>query len=165
MSAPRRPLSLTITALGIFLLAMWNLWRAWIVAQQGPLLEQIGVTLDPRARLLMSLVWALVFLLMGLALWRRLAVVRVLLPVAVFFYGVYHLLLLFLFAPAPAARQGWPMQLLLLVAATAWITWICWRPAHHDLWQQGDQDAAGRYPLSPLTFKVVQRGNDGESKD
>lgn len=123
MSAPRRPLSLTITFLGIFLLAVWNLWRAWIVAQQSALLVEIGVTLDPRLRLVLALVWGLIFLWLAVALWQRRKVARILLPATVLLYGGYHLLLL-LFTPAPAARQGWALQLLFLIAAAGWSLWV-----------------------------------------
>ena len=165
MSVPLRPLSLTITAVGIFLLAMWNLWRAWLVAQQSALLLQLGVTLDPRVRLVMAIVWGLAFLALALGLWQRRAVVRTLLPLTVLLYGCYHLLLLLFFAPSPAARQGWVMQLALLLAATGWTAWVCLRAAHRGVWTRKDHNSRGRYPFSPLTFKVVQREHDGESKD
>lgn len=134
MSVPRRPLSLTLTALGIFLLAMWNVWRALIIARQSPLLQQLGVTLDPYTRLALAGFWAVVFLLLALGLWQRRRVVRYLLPPAVFFYGILHLALWQFFASAPAARQGWFMQLALLIVATAWTTWVCLRQAHGDVW-------------------------------
>lgn len=129
MSAPRRPLSLTITILGIFLLAVWNLWRAWIVAQQSALLMEIGVTLDPRLRLALALAWALIFLLLTVGLWQQREVARILLPATVLLYGGYHLFLL-LFTPAPAARQGWALQLLVLTAAGGWSLWVSLRTAH-----------------------------------
>lgn len=164
MSLPHRPLSLTITALGIFLLAMWNLWRAWIIAQQSRLLEQIGVTLDPHVRLTLAVVWALAFLLLAGGLWRRRAVVRIFLPLAVLLYGGCQLLLL-LFAPAPAARQGWVLQLLVYLAAGAWTAWLCLRPAHRDWWRDEKQNARGHFLPAPFTLKVVQRGQNGKSKD
>ena len=165
MSEPRRPLSLTITAVGIFLLAMWNLWRAWIVAQQRTMLQQLGATLDPDVRLALAVVWAAVFLLLALGLWRRRLTVRLVLPFAVLFYGALHLLLLFLYTPAPAARQEWPVQVLVTFAATGWTGWVCLRTAHRDVWLPTERRTDLNFTLSPFTFKVVQRGYDGESKD
>lgn len=136
MSVPRRPLSLTITILGIFLLAMWNVWRALIIARQSALLQQLGVTLDPHARLAFAGFWAVVFLLLALGLWQQRRIVRHLLPPAVFLYGVVHLALWQLFAPSGAARQGWIFQLIVLIAATAWTAWVCLRQGHSDIWSR-----------------------------
>lgn len=165
MSEPRRPLSLTITAVGIFLLAMWNFWRAWMVAQQRALLQELEATLDPRMRLALALLWGIVFLSLAVGLWRRQRAVRKALPAALLCYGVMHLILLFLFAPAPAARLSWPLQVLALLLATGWTTWVCLRKAHHDVWRPTGRPSDLNFTLSPFTFKVVQRGYDGESKD
>lgn len=138
MSAPHRPLSLTITILGIFSLAAWNLWRVWIVAQQSALLVQLGVTLDPRLRLAMAIVWALVFLLLAAGLWQRRAAARIFLPIVVLLYGSYHLLLL-LFTPAPAARQGWILQLLFWLTAGAWTVWVSRRSKTRNVVTHGER--------------------------
>lgn len=165
MSEPRRPFSLTITAVGIFLLAMWNLWRASIIAQQQAMLQELEATLDPRVRLALAIVWAVVFFLLALALWRRKSAVRVVLPLTLAVYGVMHLALLFLTAPAPAARQGWLHPFLGLVLAIGWTVWVCLRPAHRDVWSTSVQRTSTMFALSPFTVKAVQRGYDGESED
>lgn len=134
MSVPRRPLSLTITAVGIFLLAMWNVWRALIIARQSALLQPLGVTLDPHLRLALAGLWAVVFLLLALGLWQRRWIVRYLLPGAVFLYGIIHLGMWLFFTLTPVARQGWFAQLILLIVATAWTTWVCLRQAHRGVW-------------------------------
>ena len=146
MSVPRRPLSLKITALGIFLLAIWNLWRAKVVAQQNALLQQLGATLDPRLRLVMAVVWAVAFLLLAFGLWQRRPVVRVLLPVTIFLYGSYHLLIILFFVPSPAARQGWLAHLLVFAGATAWTFWVGLKAARLNATIQSGNDEAG-HPL------------------
>lgn len=165
MSEPRRPFSLTITTVGIFLLAMWNVWRATIVAQQQGMLQELDPTLDPRVRIVLAAIWALVFFLLALALWQRRAAVRIVMPMALGLYGAAHLTLLFLAAPAPAARQGWLLQFVGLVLATGWTVWVCLRPAHRDVWLAPVQQASTTFTLSPFTVKAVQRGYDGESED
>jgi hypothetical protein len=76
-----------------------------------------------------------------------------------------HLILLFLFAPAPAAHLSWPLQVLALLLATGWTAWVCLRKAHRDVWRATGRPTDLNFALSPFTFKVVQRGYDGESKD
>lgn len=134
MSVPRRPLSLTLTAVGIFLLALWNVWRVSVIARESTYLQQLGVTLDPHVRLALAGFWATVFLLLALGLWQRRWTVRYLLPLAVFLYGVTHLALWQLFASAATARQGWFLQLIISIAATTWTAWVCLRQAHREVW-------------------------------
>ncbi len=175
MSVPRRPFSLTITALGIFLLAMWNLWRVWILLQQLVLLQELGATLDPRVRLVMSGIWAGAFVLLAVGLWRRRLIVRRLLPLTLSLYAGYQLAVLLIFAPAPAARQGWVAQLLFFTGAIVWAAWVCLRAAHRDYWLETGGQPPESYPLSPFTLletrglvkrrPVVDRGHNGESKD
>ncbi|HSM57989.1 MAG TPA: hypothetical protein VK879_17675 [Candidatus Sulfomarinibacteraceae bacterium] len=163
MSKPRRPFFVTITAVGVFLLGTWNGWRTIELAQQSTFLLQLGVRPNPYARLVMALIWSILFLTLAVALWQRRTVARRLLPFSLLLYAIYHLILLALFVQAPAARQGWQATVLLAVAAILWTTWVAYRPAYRTYWRDQENSAVIAHAASPRT--VRERGDDGESKD
>ncbi|MDX1664677.1 MAG: hypothetical protein R3272_12865 [Candidatus Promineifilaceae bacterium] len=135
MARSDRPRSVTITLVAVFLLGVWNVWRALVLFRSGDLLLALGVSLDPRARLMMALVWALVFIAVALGLlWRR-ALARWLLPLSLLLYALYNMAVLALFARSPGARAGWPFDLLLYGLALAWTGWALHRPAVTDYWR------------------------------
>jgi hypothetical protein len=121
--------------LGGFLLGLWNLWRALTLLRQLPLLLELEPYLDPRVRLLVAFIWGLWFLLLAGALWLRRPPVRWLFPLSFFLYMIYHLSLLVLFMPAPAASQGWPAALALYLGALLWSVWVLYWPAHAAYWR------------------------------
>ncbi len=164
MSVSRRPLSDLITALGLFVLAIWNFWRASIIAQQRVYLEQIGTTLHPGVRLGLALIWALIFLALAAAVWRRRRATRILLPVAVLLYGAYQLLLL-AFMPAPAARQGWPLQLLAWTAALGWVVWAGRRSVPEGSSNRHNRPVTSTPSEPPAALSAVQRGEHGKSEN
>jgi hypothetical protein len=162
MSRPR-PFFVTITSAGVFLLGIWNAWRALILLQTSQLLMQLDVTLNPFVRSTMALIWSFLFLSLAVALWQRRAIVRRLLPLSLLLYAVYHMLLLAFFVQAPAARQGWQASAVLYAAAIVWSTWVVRRSAYDSYWRQAKNQSLFTYPLSPFTS--IQRGDDGESKN
>ena len=162
MSRPR-PFFVTITSAGVFLLGMWNAWRALLLLQESNLLRQLDVTLNPFVRSTMALIWSCLCVSLAVALWQRRAIVRRLLPLSLLLYAAYHMLLLAFFIKAPSARQGWQASAALHVAAIVWTTWVVRRPAYHSYWRQTENQAKNTYPLSPFT--PTQRGDDGESKN
>lgn len=163
MSTPRRPFFVTVTACGVFLLGMWNAWRALALVRQRRLLIQLDPTLHPDARLVMAVIWTATFVTVAAALWQRRPIVRLALPVSLFLYALYHLLLSLFFVRAPAARLGWQADALLYAAAVAWAVWVAYRPAHGNCWRPTAGKPMTSYPLS--LFTRIQRGNDGQSKD
>lgn len=134
MVKSRRPHSVTILALGGFLLGLWNLWRAVTLVRQVALLLELGSHLDPRVRLTLSLFWALWFILLAGLVWTRRPVVQWLFPLSFLLYSVYHLALLAFFMPAAAARQGWPATAVLFLSVLLWSTWVVRRPAYAQYW-------------------------------
>ena len=135
MSRPHRPKSVTISIAGVFLLGMWNVWRVALLVQQRHFLRQLDVSLDPTVRLVLALLWALLFLALAVALWRRWRWARWSALVALALYTLYHLALTAFFVPAAAARQGWLASLLLGVGAIIWLSWALYRPALRSYWQ------------------------------
>lgn len=128
------PRTVTITALGVFLLGMWNVWRAVEVSSRLRLLLELDSTLDPRIRLGMAVMWATLFVVLTVLLWRRRPIVRRLLPISLLLYALYRLALLAFFVPAPAARRGWPTTAALHAAAVGWTLWVLYRPANEYVW-------------------------------
>ena len=118
------------------------MWRALVLFRSAGLLLALGVSLDPRVRLAMALIWTLLFIGLALGLlWRR-PLARWLLPLSLLLYAVYNLAVLALFVRSPAARAGWPLDLVLYGLALAWTGWALHRPAVAEYWQA----PAGRRP-------------------
>lgn len=142
MLPARRPLSVTVTAVGVFLLGAWNVWRSVELARQRDLILALEPSLDPLALLVFAIVWALVFVALAVALWRGLPPVRPWLPLALAAYALYQMLLVAFFVRSPLSRQGWQFDLLLYVVAIAWTVWVLYRPAQRAYWKV-DREAGG----------------------
>jgi hypothetical protein len=67
----KRPKSVTFVAIGVITIGLLNAWRAVVIGQQSQLLLSAGVVLDPRIRLSMATVWAILFIVCGWLLWTR----------------------------------------------------------------------------------------------
>jgi hypothetical protein len=86
-----RPLSVTLLTWGVFLLGLVNVWRAVALFKQSNLLLDLGVSLDPRLRMFVAIIWALVFISISLSIWRRWKAARFLTPILLILYAVYQL--------------------------------------------------------------------------
>ncbi|MGW8318528.1 MAG: hypothetical protein ACWGPS_04720 [Candidatus Promineifilaceae bacterium] len=126
---PGRPRSVTIAALGFVLIGSANAWRAAGLFRQSELLLSLGVDLDPRLRLVLSLLWAVVLLGTGAAIWMGRPVVRLLAPVLLLIYAVYNLAILWLFAQADVARREQLVAGLFYLATFLFVTWALNRGA------------------------------------
>lgn len=126
---PSRPRSVTIAALGFFLTGLANAWRAAGLFRQSELLLSLGADPDPRLRLVFSMLWAVVLLGAGAAIWMGRPVVRLLAPVLLLIYAVYNLALLWLFAQPEAARRGLLASGLYYLVAILFATWALNRSA------------------------------------
>lgn len=133
------PRTVTITALWVFLLGMWNVWRAVELSSRLRLFLELGSTLDPRIRLGMAAIWAALFFALTILLWQRRPAVRRMLPVSLLLYALYRLSLLAFFVPAPAARRGWPATAVLYSAALGWTVWALYRPANAHIWKTAEE--------------------------
>ncbi|MEW5985632.1 MAG: hypothetical protein AB1791_03265 [Chloroflexota bacterium] len=106
-----------------------NVWRAYALGGQSDLLIELGASVDPRLRLVMALVWAVVWLGLAVALWRRRPFTRLALPVAWLLYVLYHLALLFFFVRSSVAQAGWLGYTLPALFILLYVTWVLNRPA------------------------------------
>ena len=122
-TVPKRPLTVTLTLWGVFLLGVWNVGRSIAWGRQSHILLALGATPDPRLQLIIAVVWGLVFLGLALALWQRRPFVRRAVPISLTLYAVYRFSLLHFFAQVPLNRQGWLLLLLVYLAAIVWAHW------------------------------------------
>ena len=124
-----RPWSVTYTAYGVFIVGVINGWRAYALGQQSPLLLTLSPTLDPRLRLVVALIIAVISGWLAAALWRKHAFTRRAIPVFILLCALYRLLLLGIWVQSPVARQGWYSEMVLYAAAILFTTWALNRRA------------------------------------
>ncbi len=140
LSLSDRPRSVTFLLWGVFLLGIWNVLRAYVLSEQSALLRAAGVQPDPAWRIGFSLLWAALFILLGVALWTRRSAARPGLMICATLYGVYNLLLTALVAQSSPTRQSWPATLAMSVVLLACFAWALYRPANRRYWQAGGAD-------------------------
>lgn len=120
---PRRPRAVTITLWGVFLLGGWNTGRAIAIAQQMSMLLALEIIPDPRIRLIIALVWALIFFGLTIALRRGRPRTRQTIPISLLLYGLIELGLLLIFVQAPGARRSWMLNSITYGGMTAFAYW------------------------------------------
>jgi hypothetical protein len=130
-----RPFSVTLVTWGVFILGLANAWRALALYRQSDLLLELGVSLDPRLRLFLALIWAAVFVILAISLWRRWATARFLAPALILFYSVYELGISSLFALSAETLSGLPANLAMASVAVAFSAWSLNRKAARQYFQ------------------------------
>ncbi|HEX6383653.1 MAG TPA: hypothetical protein VF177_03185 [Anaerolineae bacterium] len=122
-TAAKRPLSVTLTLWGVFLLGVWNIGRAIALGRQSSILLALGATPDPRLRLVIAVFWGLLFLGLALALWRRRSFTRQAVPISLLLYTLYRLSLLLFFTQVPVNWQAWLPQSMMYVGVIVFAQW------------------------------------------
>lgn len=97
--------------------------------RQSDLLLGLGVSLDPRLRLLLALIWAAVFVSLAISLWRRWTTARLLAPALILFYSIYELGISSIFAVSAESLSGLPANLAIAGAAISFSVWALNRKA------------------------------------
>ena len=90
---PHRPFSVTLVLVGVLLLGLANGWRALGLFRQSGLLLELNAEPDPRLCAAISIAWALLFLGLAYALWRRKSYTRVIAPLALLIFGLFQFVL------------------------------------------------------------------------
>ncbi len=103
----KRPRAVTITLLGVILLGAWSAAKAAAIAQQVSLMLALDLKPDPRLLIVVAAVWMLLFWGSAIALWRRQAVSRWLIPLLLVLYALYELVLQGLYVQIPVSGQSW----------------------------------------------------------
>jgi len=114
---PHRPFGVTLVLLGVFLIGLANGWRALGLIRQSGLLLERGAESDPRLCAAVSVAWALVFLGLAFALWRRKRMTRLIIPVAGLVYGLNRFLWPGPCAPGTRLQGPLPLAEIALAAA------------------------------------------------
>jgi hypothetical protein len=110
VSAPRqspsssRPRSVSLVVLGVFSLGLVNIYRAMGLFRQSDLQLELGVVPDPRLRMIIAIIWAIIFLVLTSILWLKKPLSRILTPVLLVLYAVYRVALVVLFAQSEYSR-------------------------------------------------------------
>lgn len=118
-----RPRSVTYTGYLVFIVGVINGWRAWVLSQQGAYLTTFAPTLDPHARLVLSLMIMVAAAWLAAALWRKQPYTRQAIPLFLLLCALYRLTLLALWVQSPVARQGWVGEMVLYAAAILFALW------------------------------------------
>ena len=118
-----RPLSVTLVTWGVFLLGLMNVWRAVALYRQSALLLGLGVTLDPRLRILFALIWALIFICISISIWRRWKASRLLTPILWVVYTTNELGLNQFFTQTFRENEGWQSDIVLYAVVLIFIIW------------------------------------------
>jgi hypothetical protein len=122
----RRPPLVTLLALAIFALALFNLQGVISGVQRYTVLRALPLSVAPAYLLLSRALWALVFALCGWGLWRLRGWVQRGLPLALALYlaqGWFDRLVL---ARSDFARTSLPYHLVLQVLAWAVVAALVW---------------------------------------
>ncbi len=122
-----------MTVWGVFLLGCAAAGRAFGLAQQIGLLEELGAARSPALILPIELIWAAVFFGLFWRLRHRSARRATLL--ALFLYTGTQAARLNLLAADPAAYPAWPIRLLPLLAFGLFATWALLRRANAAYWR------------------------------
>ena len=125
LHSPRisRPRSVTLVIFGVFVLGLVNIFRAVGLVRQSDLQLELGVTLDPRLRLIVAIFWAIVFLAITVALMLRNPKTKVIVPGVLAIYAIYRLALVGLFAQSAYSRGSLLIFVLIYGAVIIYSTW------------------------------------------
>jgi hypothetical protein len=103
-----RPFSVTLVALGVLLFGLANGWRALGLVRQSGLLLELGATPDPRLCAAVSAVWAILFVGLAIAIWRRKRYTRLVAPGLLLAFGIYQFVLTNPCVLAGQSHNEWP---------------------------------------------------------
>jgi len=81
--------------------------------------------------MLISAVWMVVFWVLAVALWRRNALTRWLVPLIIALHFVYELAILRLFARIPINNGRWFLYGFMMIATVSFATWALNRSANN----------------------------------
>lgn len=100
----------TSVILSVFLIA--NVWRAWGFVQYRDVMAAYGATANPAVLAMEAGVWAAVFLTLLIALWRKMAILRWIIPIMLLIYAIWMAV-----QPAPSLPLTvWHLFLILMVS-------------------------------------------------
>ena len=102
-----RPRSVTLTGWGVLLVGLVNIWRSASLFRQLELLLELDVTPDPRLRLVIAVAWSLFFCVLAVAIYRHFRMVRCAVPVGLFLYTIYRMVLVYISSADTSFDRMW----------------------------------------------------------
>ena len=106
-SGPDRPRTVTIVILGVIFFGVWNLAKSIALWRQLTVLLSLNVQPDPRLRLILALLWALLFFSLALGLWYQRPFTRRAVPILLLLYALYDMGMWLFFQRPPLNKLSW----------------------------------------------------------
>ena len=124
----KKPKGVTLITWGLLLLGLANIWRSVGLWRQSDMLLELGIGPDPRLRLAISVVWAVLFGASAVTIWTRKRLAQWLVPAALILYGLYKLSLIFI--ASQSANQDIRIigNLIFYIALALFAGWVLNRP-------------------------------------
>lgn len=91
--------------------------------RQRELLQELGAFPDPRLRLAIMMVWAVLFLGLLVALRQKRHAARLATPFALLLYALFELGFAFAFVKSPLARDAWLLNTLFYLSIISFAFW------------------------------------------
>lgn len=122
------PRSVTVTLWGVIAFGVWNLARSLAIWQEP--VVGLEVEPDPRWRMAWATAWGILFMGMGVALWRKRPLTRYLLPLFLALYSLLEIACLLLLRAQPELHpQAWQLPVLIYATAVLFSAWALNRKA------------------------------------
>ena len=137
-TVPKRPFTVTLTFLGVFLLGLWNLGRAAALYREQDLLLTLQVQPDPRLRLIIALVWAVIFWGLAWSVWRRRPFSQKTVPILTAIYAAYDLGLQTLSPLARLNEANWLLTGIFYLIIILFMAWALNRPTANTYFKTED---------------------------
>jgi hypothetical protein len=120
----------------VFLFGVWNVGRVVILIQQSSLLIELTSKPDPRFRLVMALLWAILFGALVIGLWWKRPFTRRTIPITLLLYAVYELSLTTIFAQAPLAHNSWRINGIFYTIVILFSWWVMRQTAVQEYFEE-----------------------------
>ena len=141
-SPPKRPRTISLVLLLLIILGIIQAATVVALIRQSALLLDLQVRPDPRLRLLIAAVWMVLFWSLAIALWRKKALTRWLIPLCIAFYALYELAILAVFVQVPISSDRWLQYSFFAVTLVLFAYWALNRSAAKPYFLE-DGSAAG----------------------
>ena len=112
--------------------------RVVAIYQQSNVLSELNNRIDPRLRLGVALIWAIVFGGVMLALRRKRPFTRRAIPITLLLYAVYELSLTITLAQTEPAQSSWLINGIFYLFIILFSTWALNRTAVTPYFRKGD---------------------------
>jgi hypothetical protein len=120
---PKRYRTVSLVLLLLIVLGFIQAAKVVALREQSALLLDLQVRPDPRLRMLIATVWMVVFWVLAIALWRRIALTRWLVPLIIALHVVYETAILGLFAKVSINSGRWFLYSVMAIALVSFTFW------------------------------------------